>query len=188
MTMSDRLAVMRHGRIEQIGEPEDVYEHPRTEFVAGFLGASNMIDGKVVESNGAELAVRMDSGETFRMPAGPDGFAVGTRVRMGVRPEKVTIEPATATARDGWNSIEGLLRMTTYIGVGHQYTVEGPGEVDLTAWVQNLGQTDPPDPGTRVRLSWQRQHTFAVLPQAGASEEIDPFHDPTQDDDEEEDA
>src|SRR5205823_10412526 len=64
MTMSDRLAVMRHGRIEQIGGPEDVYEHPATEFVAGFLGASNLLDGRVGARDGDVTTVLLAGGAT----------------------------------------------------------------------------------------------------------------------------
>ncbi|HEX9693790.1 MAG TPA: TOBE domain-containing protein, partial [Actinomycetota bacterium] len=61
--------------------------------------------------------------------------------------------------------VTGTLRMSTYIGVSHQYKVEGPGGAKLTVWVQNLGASPVPHPGERVRLSWQPEHTFAVLPQ-----------------------
>ena len=61
--------------------------------------------------------------------------------------------------------------MSTYIGVSHQYKVEGPGGPELTVWVQNLGAEEAPRPGERVRLSWQWEHTFAVLPQEGLSTE-----------------
>jgi hypothetical protein len=59
--------------------------------------------------------------------------------------------------------------MATYIGVSHQYKVEGPGGHELTVWVQNLGAETPPVPGERVTLSWRWEHTFAVLPQEGVS-------------------
>jgi spermidine/putrescine transport system ATP-binding protein len=92
-------------------------------------------------------------------------------VKVGVRPEKVHIEvdDGSAEAAPGSNSIMGLLRIATYIGVSHQYKVEGPGGHTFTVWVQNLGSTPPPHPGERVRLSWQWEHTFAVLPQEGLS-------------------
>ena len=71
----------------------------------------------------------------------------------------------------GLNTVSGLLRMSTYIGVSHQYKVEGPGGATLTVWVQNLGAERPPSPGERVRLSWRWEHTFAVLPQEGIAME-----------------
>ena len=104
------------------------------------------------------------------MPSDRAPFQTGVDVLVGVRPEKITIalENGPEPVSD-WNSVTGLLRMSTYIGVSHQFKVEGPGGHELTVWVQNLGPTPAPRPGERVRLSWQREHTFAVLPQEGVS-------------------
>jgi spermidine/putrescine transport system ATP-binding protein len=166
MTMSNRLAVMRHGHVEQLGPPEEVYEYPQTEFVAGFLGASNLLDGEIKEQRDGQTTVLLSGGTTITLPTDRAAFPVGTQVKVGVRPEKITI--ATEDAPEppsGWNSVIGLLRMSTYIGVSHQYKVEGPLGAPLTVWVQNLGTAPAPRPGERVRLSWQAEHTFAVLPQ-----------------------
>jgi spermidine/putrescine transport system ATP-binding protein len=175
MTMSDRLAVMRLGRIEQIGPPEEVYESPMTEFVAGFLGASNMLEGEMKERSDGMSAVLLMGGDVVHLPAERAPFATGTSVKVGVRPEKVHItrddDAVESQPRAGFNSISGLLRMSTYIGVSHQYKVEGPGGHTFTVWVQNLGDTLAPHPGERVRLSWQWEHTFAVLPQGDLSVE-----------------
>jgi spermidine/putrescine transport system ATP-binding protein len=90
-----------------------------------------------------------------------------------VRPEKITIAAADGSGPvpSGWNAVGGLLRMATYIGVSHQYKVEGPGGHELTVWVQNLGSEPAPRTGERVRLSWRWEHTFAVPPTAIPSEE-----------------
>ncbi len=126
MTMSDRLAVMRHGKIEQLGEPEQVYESPATEFVAGFLGASNLLDGEIVGENGT-TQVRLTTGEMIDLPTQRVPHEVDKSVRIGVRPEKISISPADRDAPEGKNSVTGLLRMSTYIGVSHQYKIEGAG-------------------------------------------------------------
>jgi spermidine/putrescine transport system ATP-binding protein len=163
MTMSNRIAVMRFGRIEQIGAPEDVYEHPATEFVAGFLGASNLLDGEVKERNGAVATVALSGGGTVSVPSDRlDGGA--TRVKVGVRPEKVRLEANGAEAPGGWNSVAGTLRDATFVGVSHQFTVVGPGERPLTVYAQNLGSESIPEPGQRVRLLWRPEHTFVVEP------------------------
>jgi spermidine/putrescine transport system ATP-binding protein len=168
MTMSDRLAVMRQGRIEQIGPPEEVYENPQTEFVASFLGASNMLEGELKESANGVATVLTTGGHVVHLPAERAPFRVGTRVKVGVRPEKIHIAVDDGTEPPaGYNSLTGTLRMSTYIGVSHQYKVEGPGGHILTVWVQNLGDVPPPHPGERVRLAWRWEHTFAVLPQEG---------------------
>jgi spermidine/putrescine transport system ATP-binding protein len=172
MTMSDRLAVMRNGRIEQIGPPEDVYENPQTQFVAAFLGASNLLEGELKEQRNGTSSVLLQGGDVVQVPADRAPFQAGVSVLVGVRPEKITIAPENGPKPGSdWNSVTGLLRMSTYIGVSHQYKVEGPGGHEMTVWVQNLGASPAPRPGERVRLSWQREHTFAVLPQEGLSME-----------------
>ncbi|HET7870593.1 MAG TPA: ABC transporter ATP-binding protein [Actinomycetota bacterium] len=175
MTMSNRLAVMRHGKAEQIGPPEDVYENPQTEFVASFLGASNLLDGELKEQRNGTSTVLLAGGDAVNLPSERAPFGSGASVKVGVRPEKITIEPESdRTSAPGLNTVSGLLRMSTYIGVSHQYKVEGPGGATLTVWVQNLGAERAPSPGERVRLSWRWEHTFAVLPQEGiAMEEED---------------
>ncbi|MGH2596071.1 MAG: ABC transporter ATP-binding protein [Actinomycetota bacterium] len=173
MTMSDRLAVMRHGKIEQIGPPEEVYESPATEFVAGFLGASNMLDGEVKETNNGRTTIALATGgvvttRTDRVPAGISS------VRVGVRPEKITIVPDDGTPPSDRNAVTGLLRMSTYIGVNYQYKVEGPGGHELTVYVQNLGgEGSQPHPGQKVRLEWLPEHTFVVEPSATPISEED---------------
>jgi spermidine/putrescine transport system ATP-binding protein len=163
MTMSNRLAVMRFGKIEQIGEPAMVYEHPATEFVAGFLGASNLLDGEVRDRTGPLASIQVQ-GSMIRVPAealdGMDGA-----VKAGVRPEKVRLEVGgQAEPPDGWNSVAGTLRETTFVGVSHQFTVDGPGNRTLTVYAQNLGAEEIPRLGAPVRLLWRPEHTFVVQP------------------------
>ena len=166
MTMSDRLAVMRHGKIDQIGPPEAVYETPATEFVAGFLGASNMLDGEVKEANNGRTTIALSTGGTVTTDT--SGVPAGiSAVRVGVRPEKITIVPDDGNAPADRNTVTGLLRMSTYIGVNYQYKVEGPGGHELTVYVQNLGgEGSAAAPGQRVRLEWLPEHTFVVEPSA----------------------
>jgi spermidine/putrescine transport system ATP-binding protein len=170
MTMSDRLAVMRLGRTEQVGPPEEVYENPQTQFVAAFLGASNLLEGQLKEQANGTSTVLLAGGDVVHLPNERAPFQTGDSVLVGVRPEKIVISSdGNGPDGSGWNTVAGLLRMATYIGVSHQYKVEGPGGHQLTVWVQNLGAETPPAPGERVTLSWRWEHTFAVLPQEGVS-------------------
>jgi spermidine/putrescine transport system ATP-binding protein len=163
MTMSDEIAVMRHGRIEQIGAPEDIYENPATEFVAGFLGASNLLEGDLIDSKGDRSTVKLTSGDTIAVPSTRvDGH--GPRVKVGVRPEKIRLEAASGEVPAGWNSVIGTLRMATFVGVSHQFTIDGPGERPLTVYAQNLGSETIPAPGQHVRMLWRPEHTFVVQP------------------------
>jgi spermidine/putrescine transport system ATP-binding protein len=169
MTMSDRLAVMRGGVIEQIGAPASVYESPATEFVAGFLGASNLLEGEVKEVRGDNALILLTDGTSVSAPSSRVDGDVGTTVKVGVRPEKVTLKADSTPTANGSNSISGLLRTATYIGVSYQYTVEGPEGATLTVYAQNLGTESIPNPGEKVRLEWEPEFTFAVRPQADAS-------------------
>ena len=92
MTMSDRLAVMRRGQIEQIGAPELVYESPATEFVAGFLGASNLLDGELVGNRSDVATIRLSTGQDISIPATKVPSDIDTLVKVGVRPEKISIQ------------------------------------------------------------------------------------------------
>jgi spermidine/putrescine transport system ATP-binding protein len=171
MTMSNRLAVMRHGKIEQLGEPEEVYENPATEFVAGFLGASNLLQGEVKERANGSVTVLLSGGSAVAVPSENIPHEPGASVKVGVRPEKISIHREGHETPEGTNSITGLLRMSTYIGVSHQYKVDGPGGASLTVYVQNIQAEEAPRPGERVVLSWKPEHTFGVTPQSDREEE-----------------
>jgi spermidine/putrescine transport system ATP-binding protein len=172
MTMSDRLAVMRFGKIEQLGAPEDVYESPSTEFVAGFLGASNMLDGEIKDAGGGLTSITTTGGDLIyarneRVPAG-----IGPAVKVGVRPEKITILPDEGEPPADRNHVRGTLTMSTYIGVNYQYKVKGPEGREMTVYVQNLGAAGShPHPGQQVRMEWLPEHTFVVEPSASLSQE-----------------
>jgi spermidine/putrescine transport system ATP-binding protein len=170
MTMSDRFAVMRHGKIEQIGAPEEVYESPATEFVAGFLGASNLLNGDLRETANGLTSIKLDTGEVVQAKTDRIERDLGPSVRVGVRPEKITIMPDDGNPGSNRNSITGLLRMSTYIGVNYQFKVDGPDGTELTVYVQNLGAAgSQPSPGQQVRLEWLPEHTFVVEPSAPLS-------------------
>jgi spermidine/putrescine transport system ATP-binding protein len=173
MTMSDGLAVMRSGRVEQVGAPENVYEHPATEFVAGFLGASNLLPGSIEERRGEFGVVALTSGEKLRVPARALN-GTGPRVKVGVRPEKIRILPGSEPPEEADNAVRGRLRISTYVGVSNQYEVETPAGGTITVYEQNLGGPGKwaPSPGEDVLLAWHPEHTFVVEPEDGG--ETDP--------------
>jgi spermidine/putrescine transport system ATP-binding protein len=165
MTMSNRIAVMRFGKIEQIGGPEDVYENPATEFVAGFLGASNLLIGEVTERGLKDATVLVEGGSAIRVPTARLNGA-DRNVKVGVRPEKIRLEAASYTPEGGWNSIVGTLQVSTFVGVSHQFTVDSQAGSTLTIYAQNLGGAPLPREGDQVRLVWRPEHTFVVRPSA----------------------
>ncbi len=161
MVMSDRLAVMNAGRIEQLGPPEAVYERPETEFVASFLGASNLIGAKLVEQGETYSQLRLDGGDLVMVPSERISEGRDT-VKVGVRPEKLRLQATSEAVIDGFNSLTGRVVQASYMGVSHQYTIEGPTGASVTVYVQNLGVAHPPVLGETVRLIWRPEHSFVV--------------------------
>jgi spermidine/putrescine transport system ATP-binding protein len=167
MTMSNRLAVMRAGRIEQIGAPELTYENPATEFVAGFLGASNLLAAR--QKDGSDSVVVLDDGTEVVVPRERLAGA-GATLKVGVRPEKIRL--AVDGENDaGMNVLKGTLTTRTFVGVSHQYTVEGPAGARLTVYAQNLGGGGAPAEGDSVRLLWHPEHTFVVNAETAVAKE-----------------
>ena len=163
MTMSDRIVVMNDGRMEQLGEPQSVYELPATEFVAGFLGASNLLDGEIEGVNEHEAKVRLAAGATVIVPSDRLPGRSGP-VRVGVRPEKLHIRPAGESDRDvAVNTLDASVNVSTYIGVSTSYECSTSDGATVVVYVQNLDRaTRSIGAGQRVRLSWEPEHTFAV--------------------------
>lgn len=162
MAMSDRLAVMSKGKIEQVGTPAEVYDHPATEFVASFLGASNLIPGAVLEHGPQIARVQLEDGAVVSLPASALKPGGNTAVSIGVRPEKFHVLAAAETAEPGWNVIEVTAGASVYLGVSHQYMMESKTRRPLNVYAQNSGRSGQITPGETVRLSWDPAHTFAV--------------------------
>ena len=164
MTMSDTVAVMNSGRVEQVGAPQEVYERPATEFVASFLGAANLLDGKLESVDGALAKVSLAAGGTISLPA-EHLPSTELPLRVGVRPEKVHLRAAGDGAynRNGENSIEAVVAISTYTGVSTSYECTTSDGTTMVVYVQNLEASERlPGAGSRVRLTWQPIHTFAV--------------------------
>lgn len=163
MTMSDRIAVMRAGGVEQVGPPSEVYERPSTAFVAGFLGASNLLEGNLEPGDGEHRSVALASGEKVRVPASAvDGR--GASITLGVRPEKIRIASSSSAPPAGQNAIEGRVRDATFVGVSNVFTVETRAGGVMTVYEQNLrgSRADLPTTDEEVVLTWDPRHTFVV--------------------------
>jgi spermidine/putrescine transport system ATP-binding protein len=162
LTMSDRIAVMVAGRVEQVGGPEDVYERPATTFVAGFIGVSNLMPA-VVAGPGE---VRLERGPTVAAPT--DGLATGERCQAVVRPEKLRVDAlgeGGAAASNGLPRIEGVVESSLYLGTSTQLAVDLGENVRMTVLVPNASESERqrlPGGGARVSLSWEPDHTHVV--------------------------
>ncbi len=159
MTMSNRIAVMQAGRFEQVGLPQEVYEAPATEFVASFLGASNLLDGEIVGKNGVHAEIALAAGTTVTVPATRVSRDRG-RVRVGVRPEKLDIR---TDGGEGDNSLGAVVVASTYSGASTTYSCATPDGARVLVYVQNLSSDDGPLPeGTQVTLSWAARNSFVI--------------------------
>ncbi|MCS0636539.1 ABC transporter ATP-binding protein [Streptomyces sp. LP05-1] len=164
MTMADTVAVMNGGRVEQLGAPAELYEHPRTTFVANFLGTSNLIPAEVA-GTGSEVVVTAGGGK-LRLPGErcPAGARPGGRLLVGIRPEKITLSHAddAGAVPDGRNRITGRITDSSFIGVSTQYTVDGPAGTGLQVYEQNIERDPRLVPGAEVVLHWNPAHTFGL--------------------------
>ncbi len=177
LTMSDRIAVMNRGRVEQVGVPEDVYERPATTFVADFIGVSNLMPATV--GGGGE--VKLEHGPTVR--AATDGIAVGERCYAVVRPEKLRVETLgrgavsdssrtmagtkseAVESTNGRPRVEGVVESSLYLGTSTQIAVELGDGVRMTVLVPNADEAQRqalPGGGARVTLSWEPEHMHVV--------------------------
>ena len=164
LTMSDRLAVMSNGRIEQVGPPREVYEEPSTAYVADFLGVSNLMDATAYGPTEGGCAVRF--GE-FQLVAGEGEPDAQGEVKISIRPERVDLEGSGAT---GPNRIPGMVERLVYVGATMQVIVNlAPGE-KLQALVPNEGEAIAFEQGTAVSVHLPRE-ALRVLPQGEVSEE-----------------
>ncbi|MGP2441999.1 ABC transporter ATP-binding protein [Streptomyces sp. JW3] len=165
MTMADTVAVMNAGRVEQLGPPTDLYEHPRTTFVANFLGTSNFIEAEVDSRTGEDVVLRAGGGKLV-LPAArcTAPTPAGGRILAGVRPEKISLTHAAdaGTVPAGRNRITGTIADASFIGVRTQYVVDSPVCRDFAVYVQNVDRDPRLIPGAEVVLHWSPAHTFAL--------------------------
>jgi putative spermidine/putrescine transport system ATP-binding protein len=137
LTMSDRIAVFNVGRVEQVGSPAEIYEHPQTPFVAGFVGVSNLISG--------EVAKRI----------------TGSEEKFTIRPEKIHLASAAEKVQGDMFFVDGKIRDVVYLGLYTRYLVELEGGGDLVVVEQNLKSTSMDvmrAKGQQTRLSWNKEH------------------------------
>jgi spermidine/putrescine transport system ATP-binding protein len=168
LTMSDRIAVMQDGRIEQEGEPRDIYEHPATRFVADFIGLTNFLDGEIIDRKEGQVLVRTTAALDVWCAARAQTGA-GDSVTVAVRPEKIAMQAGTKPA--GVNCWRGRVMAGTFLGEQTEYRVrldEGP---EVVVRRQNLGVNGSnagAAPGEFVYLAWAPDVSL-VLPRSSTN-------------------
>jgi spermidine/putrescine transport system ATP-binding protein len=149
LTMSDRIVVMNAGKIEQIGRAEEIYERPQTEFVAGFIGVSNIFEGIVVGAEESRAVIRVGESQV-RVETG--GIEDGERVRVLIRPEKIRLAPGAAS-----ESLGGEINAVVYLGESTQWRVRLDDGQVIAVLEQNRepSRSSQSRVGERVSISWE---------------------------------
>ena len=161
MTMADTVAVMNAGEIEQMGAPSELYENPRSTFVANFLGQSNLIEG-TVQGRASDVVTVDMHGVAVSIPA-DRSHAPGDRGWIGIRPEKVLIGDVGEALDAPGNTIPGgVVSDVSFVGVSTQYLVRMPWGQELQVFSQNTGRTRLFAVGDKVELSWRPEYAFLL--------------------------
>jgi spermidine/putrescine transport system ATP-binding protein len=171
LTMSDRIAVMNRGVVEQVADPETVYERPATTFVAGFIGVSNLMPGEVVSANGGGAELKLDAGPTVTTGSS-GGASVRERVHAVVRPEKLSLSGTGESEANG-ASVEGQVESSLYLGTATQMVVRLGDGTQMTVLVPNAdaqARHDLPAAGDSAQLSWSSDNIHIVRDAVGGDE------------------
>ena len=174
MTMADTVAVMNSGRIEQMGHPADIYELPRTVFVANFLGQSNLFSGQKTGMAGDDIVVNANA-QNFTVPASRC-FTDGSSIIVGVRPEKMTVLDLVDAGKipEHHNRVTGRVTDVSYMGVSTQYLVMTHWEQEIIVFEQNVVVGDRSAVGDEVVVHWSPRHTFGLDGSSGTTVGVDP--------------
>ena len=162
LTMSDRIAVMSQGRVEQVGSPKDIYETPATAYVADFLGVSNLMEAQATGTSQGGCLVKVGEFELVAGQGEPD--TVGA-CKVTIRPERVEVEPHGAS---GENHVPGMVERTVYVGSVLQIILHLATGQTIQAWQPNTGDAEPHRSGDAVSVRFPRD-ALRVLPEGGTA-------------------
>lgn len=161
LVMSDRIAVMNNGKVEQIGSPTDLYDLPQTRFVASFLGESNFLEGRLASGSGQESVVTVEGVGNVRAP-GPSGGASGGPVTIAVRPEKLVFPEDEGAADGAMNHLDGVVNDVIFVGDMRRYDVRLGNGSSLIVKCHNRSGIRQFGRGDTVRVAWHVVDTRLV--------------------------
>jgi spermidine/putrescine transport system ATP-binding protein len=156
LTMSDRIAVMNEGKVQQVADPPTLYERPNNRFVADFIGQTNVFAGTVEAVDGSRVTLVTPSGEKVEATAGEADVGVGEEAHAAVRPEKVRF------GGEGDNVSTVKIRQIVYLGVSTQYIADLPGGEKLVLYQQNTTEEGHPEIGDEARVSWDARNCLIL--------------------------
>src|SRR6266700_1906237 len=163
LTMSDRIAVMNDGAIEHLGTPREIYEHPRTRFVAGFIGTSNLLTGTVTRVDAGRAVIEVSPEERIVVPVTGQAVTAGSQLQLTVRPEKIEISAARPA---GYGCVlRGEVTDVAYLGTSTNFSVSTTTGADIVVFQQNsaAAAADVAAQGDSVWLSWQPEHSYPII-------------------------
>jgi spermidine/putrescine transport system ATP-binding protein len=161
LTMSDRIAVMNDGAIEHLGTPREIYEHPRTRFVAGFIGTSNLLTGTVARVDPGQAVIEVSPEERIIVPVRDPSLAPGSPLELTVRPEKIQL--STTRPADRGCVLRGSVTEVVYLGTSTNFSVTTTTGADIVVFQQNSAAAgEAADRGDNVWLSWQPEHSYPI--------------------------
>ena len=161
LTMSDRIAVMNDGSIEHLGTPREIYEHPRTRFVAGFIGTSNLLTGTVTRLDGDRAIIQISPDEQIIVPVQDRAVGEGSRLELTVRPEK--IELTTERPPGEGCALRGTVTEVVYLGTSTNFSVTTSAGADVVVFQQNSASAgNVAARGDSIWLSWNPQHSYPI--------------------------
>ena len=160
LVMSDRIAVVNRGRIEQAGSPTDLYDRPTNRFVASFIGESNLLAGTVCGNEAGHVLVRL--GPIIARAIGRERPHLGAPVTLAVRPEKMSFRDAGGAAGGELNTLTGRVCELTFVGDSHRYVVETDFGALVTVKQQHRHALLPRALSEQVSIEWHAQDTLIV--------------------------
>jgi spermidine/putrescine transport system ATP-binding protein len=161
LTMSDRIGVMNGGVVEQVADPKEIYEHPKTPFVADFIGSLNALEFRVDEIRDGLAVMRIAEDERLVVPVGA-GARPGTQPQVAVRPERVRIEPLNGRAPEGGSRVVGTIAELVYLGGLTHFHVDAGGAGRVVSHRMDDEVASSLQPGGQVVLSWPAEHAYVL--------------------------
>lgn len=170
--MSDRIAVMHRGRIEQVGVPEELYDRPATSFVADFIGTTNLLAGTVEDVRDGGALIRLESGDQCLIAA--DGRATGQSIQLSVRPEAIAIDAGngssgSSASATGNGRLHAEVEQVAYLGAAVQYHVRTAGGLGLSVLAGKTGSRF--ESGDSVVLAWAPSDALVLGDRSGEVED-----------------
>lgn len=175
LTMSDRIAVMSQGHVEQIGTPQEIYRSPASLFVAGFIGSANLLPGTVQRHDGADAVIALKAGSAIRVAGQADAHAVGAQVSVMLRPER--LRPSEQADANG-QSLYGTLTDLVFQGATARMIVRLADGTELTCLADSSARMPQISVGATINVSWDADggYVLAGWPEKAGSNTTDIDH------------